>query len=275
MLVLAIICVFSLLTIWTPISNAEVQKPEWKVGDKWYYETPDPGINANLTVKVIDITTINVNETDYDVYVVNSTFLMSMSGDNSTEYWDKYISTDNFATVKENIFRIGFAREIIRRVVTYKPPRMDYDFPLSVGKAWKSIYTEYVDVEGQGVFSFSTIHNYTVLGEEKITTLAGTFECYKIERDHGSGIKNYLWYSKDVKNIVNTTGGTEEMPWNMELVSYNISSEDGDGDNDGGKNDKKDGEFDLFAMPYLLILILVPIIIVIIIILWIVIRRRK
>ncbi len=244
----------------TVIGDAEI--PEWSVGDKWEYETSIIGMRGNITIEVIEMSTINVNSTDYDVYVVETMLELTMDGMFITNTINNYILRGDLATVKTVFNETGPDDSLHIVVTTYDPPRKDYDFPLVLGKTWTSNFTESIYEETMGYYNLTRLIKYTVVGQESVTVGAGTFDCYKIEMDYGPGDVIYTWYSPEVNNVVNTTGRPEEMGLPMKLTHYQY-------------DDKDDGETSPSQVPYLLLLLLIPIIVILFVGLLVLRKGRK
>ncbi|UCE39482.1 MAG: hypothetical protein JSW00_09760 [Thermoplasmata archaeon] len=246
----------------TAFSDAEL--PQWKVGYRWDYKGQEQNTTVNLTVKVIEITTIEMNGMAYDVYVVNITSIAMINQVQDQfqviDQKNKYIQTSNLATVKEEISHIAPNRNINGNN-TYTPLKKEYDFPILVGKKWTSSYTKNVSLEGLGTYLISESINYSVIAEESVTVAAGTFDCYKIEIDVGTGVIDQFWYSEKVKNIIKTTRFSEDIFYEMNLTAYSFKEEE-DGDSDDITTED--------LLPYILILIIVILIIVVIVA-----RKRK
>jgi hypothetical protein len=248
-------------------SESDAVLPEWEVGYKWNYQSTGslPNITMNLTYTVIDTTNINVNGKDHEVYVVNSTYLRDNNGSKFAAYRDKYISKSELAIVKIDANFIGPIRDPIISESVFYPPKMEYDFPLYIGKNWTTSYNESRHDVGENDINMSKMINYTIVGEETITVPAGSFECYKIEIDNDLVGINFMWYSDKVRNMVKHTGETDEFPHEMELASYSLEAKE---------VDEEDSD-PLSSSNYLLPIIIIAIIIVVIIVVFLVIKKRK
>lgn len=229
------------------VSDAEI--PEWIVGDSWNYHSSIEGSLANFTIEVTEITAINVNGTDYEVYVAETTIELPIEQKIITSTIKNYILKDDLSTVKTELIETGPNESLRITVTTYDPPKKDYDFPLEVGKEWISHFFESIYEEELGYSNITRQYKYKVVGEESITVEAGTFDCYKIEVDIGFGNPTITWYSPKVNNVVLTTGRQEEMGLPIELTHH-------------AHGDKDDGETSFFKVPYLLLLLLIPIIVI-------------
>jgi hypothetical protein len=227
-----------LMQIFTPNVISDAEMPEWSVGKKWNYEASITGIIGNVTIEVIDITIINVNGTDYEVYVVETILELTMNGMYITDTINNYIRRGDLATVKTVFNQTGPDDSSHILVTTYDPPKKDYDFPLVVGKTWTSNFTESIYEETMGYYNLTRLIKYTVVGQESVTVGAGIFDCYKIKIDYDLGDVIYAWYSPEVNNVVNTTGRPEEMGLPMKLTHYQYDDKD-DGETSPSRKKKK------------------------------------
>ncbi len=131
-------------------------------------------------------------------------------------------------------FSMEFLSEIF--LSSGKPVYRDYDFPLETGKSW----------ENRDTYHEEYIGNFTVMGVEKITTEAGSFQCFNVtghlvnEDDDGVQYRNRtFYYSPKVKREVKFHRTIEyrdhdnpnfDYSWNFteELVTYGFGDRDGD-----------------------------------------------
>lgn len=255
-----VLCMFAVLYI-VPSASADVAKPDWVSGDKWEYASSEYGITTTTTLEFEAVKTINVNGTDYEVYSMKKEDKISMYGINLTYPGQVYYQRSDLGMVKmdQTMSILGFSTS---DVTTYAPPKKDCKFPLSVGQTWTETYTEItystMDDEITSYYEETYTDIYTVLSQETVTVEAGTFETYKIQCVDEDGDSIYSWYSPDVKNFVKMSVGTST----SQLTSYEVTAPKTSGNGDP-KEVGADGEFDLFAMPYLLFLILIPVIVVV------------
>jgi hypothetical protein len=73
--------------------------------------------------------------------------------------------------------------------VSYDPP-IDYAWPLTVGKAWRSVNTVTVHATGQKT---PVTTDFKVSAFEKVTVPAGTFNAYRIEWVSSQGERETRW----------------------------------------------------------------------------------
>lgn len=261
MKIMTLISMFLLLSM--PLSSfsalSDAEQPQWIVGDKWHYKSTQFEWTRNVSVEVTGITNVNVNNIDYDVYVVETKSNLTLQDITLTTGINSYILRSNLAKVKNEFTETISGNTSIVMTTTYNPPRKDYDFPLKVGKTWYSESTESF-FDGETYNNISRRLNYSVVELESLNLEAGTFECYKIKIDDGLGSIYYDWYSPKVNNTVNATLRLDLfLP--LELTSYTISGKGGE--------DSKPGDTSIVDTPYLLLLIsvIVAVILVVIVVL--------
>lgn len=234
-------------------SDAEV--PEWKKGDEWVYEmsttTTIEGttvkITTEMTMEVKQLTTINVNGTNYDVYDMEIKVKRSMGGVTSTSISHEYLRRSDQAVVK-SVDDSGSES-------FYDPPKKDLDFPLSIEKTWTCTYTncEY-DEDVDMWFNYTTTATHTIEKKESVSVRAGKYECYKIRSQYeGESDASYAWYSPEAKNVVKFT--SSDVTGVGELTSSTYEA-------------KEEAFFlfsSLFGIPIFLILILVIIVVILVV----------
>jgi hypothetical protein len=245
----------------TALSDAEM--PQWKVGNKWVYKSTFFDSPRTISVEVTEISTVNVNNTDYDVYVVETSSDFTIQNITySTTVITSYILRSNLAKVKTVFSETNSENQSINIITTNSPPRRDYDFPLKVGKSWHSDYTESL-FDGENYNNLSRKLNYSVTGIESLTLEAGTFECYKIKVDDELGMTYYDWYSPKVNNTVNATVGSE-MFLPLELNSSTFSDQE----------DVDPKPTDTQGVDILYLLLLIPVIIAVILVVIVVFKKK-
>jgi hypothetical protein len=213
----------------------ESYMPEWEVGNEWKYEMTVLDITGTVTHKVSDITNINVNGTNYEVYHVK------VIGSGGTEHL--YYTISDLSLVKMEVPSTAVSSSL---TFTYYPPKNEFDFPLVVEKIWNSSYNMTIYNGESDPTDVTMKEDYSVTKIENLTIKAGTFECYKIESvDRYESVHTTRWYSKEVKNVVKSTVNMSGMITEMELVSFS-------------SGDKKDGS-DSQDLPLLLLFIIIPI----------------
>jgi hypothetical protein len=258
--ILVVLCILAVLCLATP-AVGECEMPQWKVGDTWEYGMSSDIASMNLTQEVEELTTIEVNGTNYDVYRVSNVMDMSMYGMEFSYPGENYYRRSDLGMVKTEMSMemFGFEQDT---VAIYSPPKKECSFPMDVGKTWtetcNQIQITYSDGEMDSYDEYESTYEYSCSEMETITVPAGTFECYKIVCEDEWGDESYTWYSPKVKNFVKQSSGDSSDPTEIELKSYEVTTPKGAGAEEGGF-----GMSSLFEMPYLLFLIIIPIIVVV------------
>jgi hypothetical protein len=197
----------SFLVLFIPVilyGQDKVEAPVWSVGNKWTWKRAD---GATLNSQVVDV--------KEDLYV------LKMGRDPDLYGYDK--KTMNVKSlIKEGGGQFKF--DIAWRKVL--------DFPMFVGKKWTdTTYSKQAQrLTGKRQTEVTYINEFNVEGFEDITTLAGTFKCYKIRLKQTnmsvsqSGWVHY-WYSPEVKIWIkrereNTPYWNSAWTENAELISY-------------------------------------------------------
>ncbi len=220
--------------------DKRLEKPEWEIGDMWKYrissntyEATMPPLDGTLTMKITKDTRINVNNKDYEA------FLMSMDSDIEMKldydfgpyydldvemYGDNYYRKSDYATIQykmtmemsANMFGEEMnAKSNITK--TFKPPFNEYDFPVKIGELWSTEvesteftktsyyggYDDYYSDESRMMENAS----YICLGTEKVRTIAGTFEAFVILRYDKETTSIYDGFYDDGKDNINENGG--------------------------------------------------------------------
>ncbi|UCE35948.1 MAG: hypothetical protein JSW00_10300 [Thermoplasmata archaeon] len=227
----------------------DAEMPEWKEGDQWKYQMTAFGMSVPVTYEVSEITFIDVNDKNYEVYDLK----FSIMGSEQHHYYH----TSSMGLVKTKIpTYIGSEEKLLEYV--YDPPKKEYDFPLTEGKKWTSSHTSSTYDDDYGWMNSTEDIDYEVVEIETITVEAGTFECYRIDSEDDYGYTNTsVWYSPKVKNMVKSSVEAFGIETEMELTSYSIAGGNGDGNGDGS---------DLLSNPLMLLLIIIPIIIVVLVV---------
>jgi hypothetical protein len=183
-------------------AQEQANKPDYKDGDFWQYKVTQKGFRAQSTLALDGV---------YELTYKQDRIAIRLEGGEKSE-------------VQQAV------RELRRMLAIDDEVRL-LQFPLSVGKKWSTQYRQQVI---NGVRNLTTETNIT--GLEEITTPAGKFRAFKIERwgsaaavknagkAPGSKTRNYEWtyyYSPQTQSIVkyvyeDEEGGTRE----IELVKF-------------------------------------------------------
>ena len=228
--------------------------PTWTIGDEWvyqadvYYASPNGSFDGtvyNLTTKVIEITSIEINGILYDVYHLNITGDIEgtisynvIQGDLEGEiHGSMWIRRADLSTVKTEVFSNGVIHYLIfdynyeaEATTIFEPPAEGFDFPIFVNESWNHSYNSSVNgrIEIEGIVNETFNETRRIegetfcIGKEWVTVPAGTFNCLHIVDESGT---NETWYSPIVKNVVKSSMvsyGNITTDIDMELISYSL-----------------------------------------------------
>jgi len=190
-------------------AQEKVEAPVWNMGDKWVFT------QGNIEV-------IGADKKSYALNFSKDTCIIENLG---------------FETIifeKSTMNRIYILKEDKREKYVIALSKI-LDFPLSIGKQWKTGYS----LTGPGVgrpiaYDFSEI--YEVSGWEDIAVQAGKFKALRLEYKRlltGSSaiwgvmaaeIKNQYWYSPEVKYFVKCQYDRDWMKGNKEIFNWELVS---------------------------------------------------
>jgi hypothetical protein len=169
--------------------GGRAERPEVRVGDQWKYQVTDLFTNLKSTA-VVEVATV----TDNRIYTrsaqatLATTDLTAAAG--TVDVWDR----------QWNQLRSGDTE--------YSPFYPAFQFPLETGKKWSGRVT----YEGGGGITLTHQVTVEVIGWERVTVPAGTFDAIKIaSRGHfhatgtaeGSGsINDAVWYAPAIHQFV-------------------------------------------------------------------------
>jgi hypothetical protein len=161
-----------------------------RVGDRWSYDVKDGAtgdLRQAITIVVVDVTDKEINTR------------ISVAGKDKPR---TFIFGHDWGRIDDSVWQ-------------FQPPEIGLKAPLAVGKQWraetgaKNLQTG-VSLHGSGVAK--------VVGEEKVTTAAGTFNTFKVETvvrqvnnndQTKASVSNVVfWYSPDVRRWVKKTQET-------------------------------------------------------------------
>lgn len=224
--VIVMMLLFILTT--TYMSNTAESKsnaPTWKNGDDWVYKLDRA--EGEMTLKE-EIKSENadfvIDEESYSCYMMERRWSMP----NRSALVKKFYRKDDLAEVG------SVDQEDVRTY--FGEPLKRFEFPLEVGDSWEGDTIQYEASPNQeGEPQSEVNYTYEVMGKEKITVNADTFEAYKLNgtirnedttTPGGSRNRGYahLYYSPEVKNYVKITNYYEgEEVGGQELHSYNLT----------------------------------------------------
>ena len=189
-------------------AQEQANKPDYKDGDFWQYKVTEKGFRQQSTTALNGV---------YELTYRPDRIAIRLEGGERSE--------------------VQQAVGVLRRMLAIDDDGQFLQFPLSVGKKWSTQYRQ--EILG-GVRNLTTETN--VLGLEEITTPAGKFSAFKIERwggaagvatrgkSPGSKTRHFQWtyyYSPQTQSIVkyvyeDEDGGTRE----IELVKFTAKQPD-------------------------------------------------
>ena len=248
-----LVCALAVLTTIPIPVLADMNLPEFEVGDQWVY-------SANL--KMEDVATLSgdwtyevqgeIQDSGHQVYDISLTGEGSATFDTIgimtyTLNGFIYLRVSDLATVKESmilefdtsILGIGAYMSIFVNM-TYAPPLNDFDFPIKEGDTWSTTTSITISMDmvsslfpsSSSSMTISVTAEYEVESKETVDVPAGKFATYVIKATEADGNTTYTYMSTKsgymVKSrLYNSTGvsmGT------MNLKSYSFTAPGGHGD---------------------------------------------
>ena len=176
---------------------AVLEKPEWKVGDRWTYAVKHPDQEPLVTRQIVredrfdDEPSYVVMEEKYEVFRSKKTL-------------------ERLAVLKDG--------QVIERDVSSSA---NFSWPLTLGKQWRSNYYRH-DLETNTKHKMD--YSMTVSEISNITVLAGTFLTARVQRYSSSSgrLMSEYWYSPKVKSFVKLKGYSDIAFREDELLSFKI-----------------------------------------------------
>lgn len=269
-------------------------------GDSYYY-LGDTDIDAEMTMKVIDKETIEVDNEDYETYTVEMkmTMNMKMTYDDETMSISmtmdslQWLRVSDLATIKmememEMVYSyFGMSGTETQEATSICDPPLDsYNFPMSIGETWEAESTVTTTTQTSGSLSggysdtdvSETTQEYEALHVEDVTVTVGTFETFVIwsgassDSTYGGGTSlltsgssyTLTYYSPELGFPVKTESydNNRELQLTMELTSYK-----------GGQGQSPAGVSSGWELPFYFLLI--PILVIIILASVMVARKRR
>lgn len=184
------------------LNDGVITVPAWNIGNKWFFSDETGNMNA---YSVIDIIEENGSKLYLAEYVTDNDILQS------------YYSAEDLSIVRQQILGDDI-------IVTFAPGIRSVPFPLDLTTDEILDITQTMHTKNVDRTDSFTIKNI-VLGKERITVPAGTFETYRIQQTFNYGsmgpaeVVMILWYSPKVQYFVKIQDNEGEI---SELMSYNI-----------------------------------------------------
>ncbi len=263
-------------------------------GDSYYY-LGDMDIDAEMTMKVIDKETIEVDGEDYETYAIEMKMSISMTMTFEDETMSSSITMDSIqwlrvsdlATIKmEMEMQTSYSywgtsgTETQEATSTCDPPMDSYNFPISIGETWEAIGTVTTTTQTSGSLSggysdtdvSETTQEYEALHVEDVTVSAGTFETFVIWSGESSdstlssgaslftsgSVYTLTYYSPELGFPVKTESydSNRELQLTMELTSY----KEGSGQSPASTSGGWELPFYFLLIPILVIIILASVV---------------
>lgn len=174
-----------------------VTVPVWKVGDQWQFAYKSPSGSGTYVWMVDRLAALD----GVPHYVIRSSIR------------EIFLRVSDLASSLARDNGVVVSRET--------PSRLDYDWPLTVGKSWAQSYRFERPVAQQ---TADRSRVWTVDAEETVTVVAGTFRAFRISRRNTStsSLIREVWFAPEAKQSVKardllSTGVREE-----ELIAYRL-----------------------------------------------------
>jgi len=191
-------------------AQEKVEAPVWNVGDKWVF-TGEGSIEV-----------INADQNSYALKFSDGICIVETQGYNTIIF------------EKPTLRRIHFTDGGKRRKYVMGLSKI-FDFPLSIGKEWKSAYSTSVGIGHVTYRDYSEI--FKVLGWDDLEVRAGKFKVLRLEYKLvltgqspllgailGQEFKNQYWYSPAVKYFVKCEYDKSWMRENKEFFNWELIS---------------------------------------------------
>jgi hypothetical protein len=193
--------------------NKIAQKPKWQVGTEWKYKIarePDPYYWQEkkyglLTTKLTNTSSIQINQTTYNIFQMELKCDMQKLDKNSTldeskqVYGHYYNGIGYYNSINLDLIRLytnieesiewypGEKTTKYKKSNTFYPPIKEYDFPINPGECWYTDTISKVEFNNQsfGISEVGSVsENYSIgyicLGTEQITIPSGTYDTFLI-----------------------------------------------------------------------------------------------
>lgn len=180
---IGILTALSVLFLLSTISFGQdkAEQPAYKDGEYWHYRVERKNFQSSVSTRT---------DGEYEVRLINGEprVYALVGGEKKGEV-------------------SGESVDALKRRLGNKDERENLQFPLFVGKKWKTAY----EVLGKVTLRHSV--ETEVKGFEEVTTPAGVFKAFKLERvdDNGRNNANYgtYFYSPETRSIVKSTSETK------------------------------------------------------------------
>ena len=181
----------------TPNVAGPIMAPVWHVGDEWEYAYKSPSGSGTYVWSVNRFEMLD----GVQHYVIK------------TGTREIFYRVSDFASSLERVDGAIVSRET--------PSRLNFSFPLTVGKSWEQSHRQERPVDRQTTDDNSI---WTIEAEETITVPAGTFRTMKITRRNKNtgALVHEMWVAPDVKQFVKIREILSNGQRERELVSFKL-----------------------------------------------------
>lgn len=162
-LALVVAIALSALALVPNPASAAQNRPTWTQGDFWVYTRTAGSATSTIRLDVLEKSTLTLQLGTYEVWHVTTT----TTANGSTSIQHSWVRDSDLGVAKANFTVFGSDVQ-----VTFDPPLVQAQFPLTVNAQWSLSTTIRVV---NGVFSFNLPYSATVTAEQSTTVLAGTF----------------------------------------------------------------------------------------------------
>jgi hypothetical protein len=177
--------------------TGDIMVPRWQIGDEWQYAYQSPSGSGTYVWVVDRIVALE----GIQHYVIKS-------GAREIFY-----RVSDLASSLEQINGSVVGRET--------PSRLQYDWPLIVGKSWEQSFRNERPVARQ---TTNNTYIWTVESEETVTVPAGTFRTLKIvwRNKKSNSLVHEIWYAPEAKQWVKIREVLSTGIRERELIAYKI-----------------------------------------------------
>lgn len=166
----------TLLLCTMAVGQEQAPAPVYKDGDFWYFKIARKGYQSSDTSRTEGSYEVRYTGGDRKVYELTGTQKVDATGDSA---------------------------DALKRAAGYEDERQRLDFPLFVGKKWKTSYRV-----TSGKNTVTRIVETTVIAIEDVTTPAGVFKTFKMERVDSAAksyTKSVSYYSPETRTVVKSS----------------------------------------------------------------------
>jgi hypothetical protein len=177
--------------------SGPIMAPVWKIGDEWQYAYKSPTESGTYVWSVSRLEMLD----GVQHYVIKS-------GTREIFY-----RVSDLASSLERVDGVVVSRET--------PSRLNFSFPLTVGKSWEQAHRQERPVDRQTT-NYNSV--WTVEAEETVTVPAGIFRTMKITRRNKNtgALILEMWVAPDVKQFVKIREILSNGQRERELTSFKL-----------------------------------------------------